>query len=197
MPAPEAAGWRLREQPFEAVFADTAAPNLSRAGFTRVTRNSKLNSQTPIVFLTGLGGPAAAPEGAPPGVSVMAKVALHVELPLFLRVLKKKLTTERRKGRRLSFRTRVNCLQGAARFRATSADLASAGMLFEAGFPLQLNAEVELSFSLAPGEPAFQARARVVRVDSSGRVGVAFQKISNPDRERLRQFLNLHLPAAG
>lgn len=191
---PELAARRIHDERFDVIFVDTGLPNLSRAGFTRIIRNSKLNSQAPLVLLTGLAAPQAGTKDASAGVSAIAKYALPAELPVFLRKLKQKLMADRRKHRRLSFRASLNCVEGVRRFRATSVNLSASGMMIESSFPLEIGTGLELYFYLASEEPLLHARGRVARMEASDRVGVVFQNLGSFERERLRQFLDLHLP---
>jgi PilZ domain len=190
----EAAAHRVRDERFDAVFADTSLPNFSRSGFTRLVRLSKLNSRAPIILLAGLPPPANAVPGSSPDVSVMPKYALPSELPPLLKGLAKKLMSDRRKHRRLSFRASVNCIDGIRRFRAKSVNLGISGMLLETALPIELETQLQLYFHLASGEPAIHLLARVVRREVGNQAGVSFQNMGHFERDRLRQFLDLHLP---
>ena len=185
---------RVQDERFDGIFADTSLPNFSQSGFTRTVRKSKLNSRAPVILLAGLPSPKAGVRRAYQDVSVMAKYAVPAELPPLLRNLARQLMTDRRKHRRLSLRTSVNCMEGVRRFRATSINLSISGMLIETAFPMGVGSEMQLSFSLASGEPAMRAQARVARMEVGNRVGVSFQNMGNFERERIRQFLDLHLP---
>jgi PilZ domain-containing protein len=180
-----------RDERFDAIFADTALPNLSRSGFARIVRKSKLNSRVPLVLLAGV--PAAA-SGASQDLRVMAKFAISDELPPILKELAKKLASDRRKHRRLSFRASVNCVEGISRFRARSINLGISGMLLETPLAVEKGTELQLYFYLAPGETALHTRARVVRLDAGNQIVVFFDNMGKYERERLRQFLDLHLP---
>jgi DNA-binding response OmpR family regulator len=67
-----------RDERFDAIFADTALPNLSGSGFVRIVRKSKLNGRAPLVLLAGL--PVAA-SCASQDLRVMAKFTIPDELP--------------------------------------------------------------------------------------------------------------------
>lgn len=188
----EMAARLVRDERFDAIFADTSLPNLSRTGFARLVRSSKLNSRTPFILLAGL--PAARPRRSSVDVRVMAKFAVSVELPPLLQDLARKLASDRRKHRRLSFRSNVNCVAGVRRFRARSVNVGISGMLLESSLPLELGTVLRLYFYLAPGETALQSRARVVRLDAGNQIGVSFEDMGEYERKRLRQFLDLHLP---
>ncbi len=189
----ESAARLARDERFDTIVADTSLPNFSRTGFTRIVRNSKLNSRPPVLLLAGLA--ANAPRPASPDVRVMAKFAVRAELPPILKEIARKLASDRRKHRRLSFRTSVNCVEGTRRFRARSVNLGISGMLLESSLPVETGTGLHLYFNLAPGETALHAPARVVRLEAANQIGVRFENMGSYERERLRLFLELHLPA--
>lgn len=190
----EAAAHFVRQERFDAVFADPSLPNFSRSTFTRIVRSSKLNSKAPLILLAGLPSPKSAEPSSPVDVSVMPKYAVPSELPPLLKSLARKLISDRRKDRRLSFRSGVNCIEGVRRFRAKSLNLGISGMLLETAFEAEIGTVWQLYFQLVPGDPALHAHARVVRREAGNLVGILFQNMGSFEHERLRQFLDLHLP---
>lgn len=190
----EAAGRRIRDERYEAIFLDTVNPAVSRQGLTQLIRKSRLNSQAAIVLLADYQGSGTVTGKAPGGASHLVRPVSTKDLQPLLKELRKKIRADRRKYRRLSFRTTVNCIQGLRRFRAPSFNLSVTGMLVDVSVPFELGEEWELRFLLAPDEPVFHARARVVRAEGPNRVGLTFQSLENPERQRLQQFLDQHLP---
>lgn len=190
----ELAARRIREEKFDGIFIDPTVPNLSRQGFTRLIRNSKFNSQAPIVLLRSYPREGTVTGKASDGVSVMVRPSSAADLMPFLKELKRKLVAERRRYRRLPFRTNVNCLEGIRRFRATSVNVSATGMLLDVSSALERGDELEVYFSLAAEDPPFRARVRVVRIGGPNRVATAFQNLGSPERQRLRGFLDQHLP---
>lgn len=191
--SPEQAGRRIRDERFDAIFVDTALPGLDRHYFIRRVRKSKFSSQARIFLMTAYSGPGRAAVEAPTDSSFMVKPSTGADLDPLLRELKRKLMAERRKHRRLSFRTTVNCVKGPRRFRGVSVNLSSMGMLLEASSPLGRGDELEIYFHLAVEEPVFRARVRVVRIDELDRVGLVFQNLASAVGDRLLRFLDLHL----
>jgi len=53
---------------------------------------------------------------------------------------------------------------------------------------------MELHFQLVKDEPIFRGLARVIRLEGPGLVGLTFEKLGLADRERLRRFIDAHLP---
>ena len=184
----------VRDERFDAIFIDAMLSGFNREEFLIFVRNSKFNSQAPLIVLTGYQPPQSASRAAPAGVPVLLRPTPE-DLRPFLRELRRKLGVERRKHRRLSFRTGVTCVQGVRRFNATSVNLSSVGMLLEAAPFLGRGEEFEMRFPLASEDPPIMARARVVRQEGTNRVGVAFQSLDAALRQRLQRFLEAHLPA--
>lgn len=185
----------VRDERFDAIFVDATLPGFSREEFVAVVRKTKFNSQTPLIVLTGYQALESTSRAAPAGAPVLLRPTPE-ELRPFLRELRRKLAGERRKYRRLSFRSSVTCIQGVRRFHATSVNLSSVGMLLEAASFLGRGEEFEMRLLLASEDPPLMARARVVRQEGASRVGVAFQNLDAALRQRLKRFLDAHLPAA-
>lgn len=183
-----------RDERFDAIFIDAALPGFRREEFVAFLRRTKFNSQVPFILLTGYEALEKASRTAPAGAPLLLR-PIGEELGPFLKELHRRLGGERRKHRRLSFRTSVNCVQGLRRFHVTSVNLSSVGMLLDAASSLRRGEEFEVRFLLAAEDPPFVARARVVRVEGQSRVGMAFQNLEAGARQRLERFLEAHLPA--
>lgn len=190
----EAAYHHLREEKFDVIFVETAVPGFGRQPFVRHTRESKFNSQAPIILLTGYSKIQTTKEDAAEGVSWITEPSQTSELQPLLGVLKRKLAAERRKHRRLPFRTDVNCLQAGHHIHATSIDLSDTGMLLEVSSRVRRETELEVRFLLSPDEPTLHCRAQVVRVNAPNRLGLLFQNLDSFQRTHLRRFLDAHLP---
>src|SRR5207247_1676931 len=189
----EAAVQRVTTEGFDAVVSAPALANFSRRGFARVVQNSRLNSQSSVVLLTGSRGRGSDVPGAG-RISMLPRPFHPDELVPFFKQITRAFQVERRGQRRLSFRASVHCVKGLARFQATSVNLGTTGMLLDVRTWVRLNEELELHFDLEPSGPAVATRARVTRADSPTRVGVIFQGLRAEDRQRIRTFIEQHLP---
>ncbi len=188
----DAALQRVANERFDVVVLSPALPNFSRQGFARVVRNSRLNSRSGVVLVTGTRGPKSdVPEAG--GISMITRPVHPDDLVPFIKQLTQAFHADRRGKRRLSFRTNVQCVKGLARFAGMSVNLGTTGMLLDARVPLRLNEELELHFNLEPAAAALAVKGRVARVESPTRVGVAFQALSSQSRQRLQQFLTQYL----
>ena len=195
METPEEGGRSVREDRFEAIFIDPSLANFSRQGFTRLIRESAFNSQTPIVLLLTPYREKFDKSDESAGVSVMVKPSRPDDLSPYLKEIKQKLIADRRKNRRLAYRTSVNCVYGMQRLKATSVNVSVMGILLELSWGFKYGDNMELHFQLAKDEPIFRGLARVVRLEVPGLVGLTFEKLSPMERERLRRFIDAHLPA--
>jgi len=195
METPEEGGRSVREDRFEAIFIDPSLANFSRQGFTRLIRESAFNSQTPIVLLLTPYREKFDKSDESAGVSVMVKPSRPDDLSPYLKEIKQKLIADRRKNRRLAYRTSVNCVYGMQRLKATSVNVSVMGILLELSWGFKYGDNMELHFQLVKDEPIFRGLARVVRLQDPGMVGLTFEKLGPLERERLRRFIDTHLPA--
>ncbi len=181
----------IRDEKFDAIFADAQLPGLTRWELARVVRGSKFNSLAPLILLTDYDrtDPSKSKD-----VTLMVKPSKATSLIPFLKDLKRKLTVDRRKQRRLSYFTEINCVASLKRFHAHSVDLSAVGMLLEGTVPCRPGDEFEVNLQLETADPVFRARVRVVRMDGAKRTAVAFQNLGVMERQRLRRFLDRHLP---
>jgi PilZ domain len=192
---PEGGGRSVRDDRFEAIFIDPSIANFSRQGFTRLIRLSAFNSLTPIVLILSQYLEKFDRSDEFAGVSVMAKPSRSDDLLPYLQELKRKLMADRRKNRRLAYRTSVNCVYGMQRLKATSVNVGVTGILLEMSWVLKYGDSMELHFQLAKDEPIFRGFARVLRLQVPDFVGLAFENLGPAKRERLRRFIDSHLPA--
>jgi DNA-binding response OmpR family regulator len=190
----EPAKQAVQAERFDVIFADTNLDGLTRWDFSRLVRGSRFNGQAPIVFLTGYDKAEKVPSLGSDNVSLMRKPSDKLILLPFLKALKRKLVAERRKQQRLPFYTEVLCAFGVRRLRAHSINLNARGFLLEGSFSLKPGDEFEARFQLETAEPVFRSRVRVVRIDRARRIAVSFEGLSTIDRQRLRRFLDRHLP---
>lgn len=191
---PEEGGRHVRDDRFEAIFVDPSVPNFSRQGFTRLIRLSAFNSLTPIVLILSQYREKFDKSDESAGVSVIAKPSRAEDLLPYLQELKRKLMADRRKNRRLAYRTSVNCVYGMQRLKATSVNVSVVGIMLEMSWGFKYGDIMELHFQLVKDEPIFRGLARVVRLEGPGWVGLTFEKLGLADRERLRRFIDAHLP---
>jgi CheY-like chemotaxis protein len=183
---------RVANERFDVVVISPGLPNFSRQGFARVVRNSRLNSQSAVVLVTGTQGPGSdLPKAG--GISMLNRPFHPDDLVPFFKQLTRAFQAERRGRRRMSFRTHVQCIKGLARFSAMSVNLGATGMLLDVHGPLHLNEELELHFNLEPAAPPLGVKGRVVRIANPTRYGVAFQGLSAGLRQRFEQFISQYL----
>jgi DNA-binding response OmpR family regulator len=192
--SPEEGGRCVREDRFEAIFIDPTLTNFSRQGFTRLIRVSAFNSLTPIVLILSPYREKFDKNDESAGVSVMIKPSRPDDLLPYLQDLKRKLMADRRKNRRLAYRTSVNCVYGMQHLKATSVNVSVMGILLEMSLVLKYGDTMELHFQLVNDEPIFRGFGRVVRLERPGMVGLTFEKLGTAERERLRRFIDAHLP---
>jgi len=190
----EQAGRRIGEERYEGIFVDPTVSNFSRQGFARLVRNSLFNSQTPVILILSLYAEESKKVEVPAGFSAMAMPLNPADLLPRLEEFRQKLLAGRRRDRRLDYRTSVNCIQGGRRLKATSVNISATGILMEMSWVPKRGDEIELHFQLADGTPEFRTFARVIRLGGASSAALGFHNLPPPTRERLRNFLDSHLP---
>lgn len=190
---PEQAARSAGNERFEVIFVDPDMAHFSRQGFTRLVRTSRLNSESPIVLLSGGRVGTLAEDAATAGVTTLATPLRSVEILPYLQDLACKLLADRRKNRRLAFRTGVVCVQGLTRFNATSINISATGIQMEMNRAPKSGEEMGLRFQLELRNPIFFGRGRVVRIENSNRVSLCFTVLQGNEQVRLRRFIEIHL----
>ncbi len=190
----EQAGREIGEERYEGIFVDPAVPNFSRQGFAHLVRHSLFNSQTPVILIVSLYAEESERVKVPTGFSVMARPLNSADLLPHLEELRQKLLADRRKDRRLDYRASMNCVHGGRRMKATSVNISTTGVLLELSWVPQRGEEMELHFQLTDGAPDCSARARVIRLEGPGRAALVFHNLPPAVRDRLRKFIDTHLP---
>ena len=73
--------------------------------------------------------------------------------------------------------------------RVYTVDLSGGGMLLSSSPGLHVGDEIAFEIGLSDEEPLIEGVARVVRAEDDGRRALAFEQITEPDRQRLIHFV--------
>ena len=192
----ESARQTIGDEHFQGIVVDASLRGLAREQFVWFVRRSKLNAPTPLYIVAGGRGPGDPKEPTTEGIWWVARTPGLPELRALLSALKQKVGTERRRHRRLPFRSSVNGTQGTRTFHATSINLGRTGMLLEVGQHFERRDEFELHFQLEADSPTLRVHARVVRKVGPSQFGVIFESMSPECQRLLTAFLSRHLPTA-
>jgi CheY-like chemotaxis protein len=99
----------------------------------------------------------------------------------------------RRGAARLPLSTEVHCRCGNQDFSMRSMNISESGMLFRSSHEVQVGSEVSLEFKIAEVRASLNVRARIVRKEASGGVGVEFVGLQIEDRNAIQLYIMGHL----
>lgn len=122
-------------------------------------------------------------------VRVRGEAELEPGLVVRFRALEALEVRQRRQFVRARVATSVIVAAGAQYAQALSVDLSGGGMLLSGTDGLGSGDEVEFRIDLQEGAAPVEGRGRVVRTIEDGRRAIAFDSISEEDRERLIHFV--------
>ncbi|MBI1941167.1 MAG: response regulator [Acidobacteria bacterium] len=184
---------RLDREKFDGIVVDARMPDPDGFELTRRIRASKLNRAAPVVMLTGFDDVDTMRQGFRAGVTCfLGKPPSRDRIMGLFSALRGAMLNQRRRHARLPFRTAVNCSWGSERprhFTAESLNIGEGGMLIQPRAGLEVGDDVNLEFSIPTSAKALRMRAKVLRIDDSGCVGVDFVGSSILDLEAIQAYI--------
>ena len=179
------------EQKFDGIFVDVQMPNLDGFELTKLIRASRLNSRVPIVMITALEDVETMRQGYKAGVTFFLTKPFNPEKlrGLLLAMGSAMLREKRRRYVRLPFCTTVICRWGNEQSKLASVNIGERGMLLEPSGGLESGEEVNLDFTISPGQEHLSLRAKIVHKEPPDRIGVQFQDLTSKDQETIRQYI--------
>lgn len=183
----------LKTEKFDGVFADVRMPNLDGFALTKLVRTSPLNSNIPVVLITGLGDVQTMRDGFQAGATCfLAKPVGPKEVSGLVRALRGAMVKERRRHARLPFHAPVSCVlkeQGGRAFETASINIGESGMLIKPAGPVEVGQRINLSFTLPTGTQIKDVTALVVRKDQEGGAGIEFNALPLEYQEAIRNHI--------
>lgn len=181
------AGEDIVEHRFDAVIIDFDVPGAD--DFLRGVRKSPSNNHSLAFAIVN-------PEtGLAPALAIGANLALQKPITLeaarnSLRAAYGLIMQERRRYFRYPVETLVMISPDeTTTIIATTMNLSEGGMALKCDRELQLNGLVRLKFSLPAVKGELDARATVVWKDPIGRAGIRFERLPNPTRDKLTEWI--------
>ncbi len=185
------AAQRLKREKFDGVFVDARMPQLDGFELTRTARESQMNSQVPIVMLTGSNDAATMRRGFEAGVTFfLGKPLSQQRLLLLLKTMRGALLREKRRYARLPLRMVVTCRLDGRMFKAESVDISEGGILLAKSGGVAQGQELDLEFIVPGALRPLKARAKVVRKESPDQIAVRFLVLKIEDREAIQSFIS-------
>jgi CheY-like chemotaxis protein len=187
---------RLEQKRFDGIFLDLTMPGPNGFELCRMVRSSSRNKKTPIIIVTGREEKETMGQAFSLGGSFyLQKPIDRYKLIKLFHTTQGAMQENRRQFARISMRTEVSCEAKTLSIKGDSANLSSAGILFDAGGALKPKERVSLTFTLPAQREPIQVEGVVARVDEKGRAGVQFIVISPRDKQRIRQLVDQELAA--
>jgi CheY-like chemotaxis protein len=181
----------VNKQKFDGVFVDVQMPNMDGFELTSLIRASRLNSRVPIVMITAFEDVETMRHGYKAGVTFFLTKPFNPEkLRGLLLGMRSTILRERTRYVRLPFRTMVTCRWGNEQSELGSLNISDGGMLLESSRGLESGEEVNLDFTLSPGQEHLSLRAKIVHKEPPDRIGVQFHDLTSEDQETIRDYIS-------
>jgi CheY-like chemotaxis protein len=181
----------VNKQKFDGVFVDVQMPNMDGFELTSLIRASRLNSRVPIVMITAFEDVETMRHGYKAGVTFFLTKPFNPEkLRGLLLGMRSTILRERTRYVRLPFRTMVTCRWGNEQSELGSVNISDGGMLLESSRGLESGEEVNLDFTLSPGQEHLSLRAKIVHKEPPDRIGVQFHDLTSEDQETIRDYIS-------
>ena len=181
----------VNKQRFDGVFVDVQMPNMDGFELTSLIRASRLNSRVPIVMITAFEDVETMRHGYKAGVTFFLTKPFNPDkLCGLLLAMRSAILRERTRYVRLPFRTTVTCRWGNEQSELGSVNISECGMLLESSRGLELGEEINLDFTLSPGQEHLSLRAKVVHKEPPDRIGVQFHGLTSEDQETIWDYIS-------
>ncbi len=189
-----AAGLRLRQEKFDAVFLDARMPSPDGIELARRVRASGLNRKTLIVMITGEKEQRFLTRAFEAGINfVLFKPVDRQAILRLLRVTQGPIDRERRRFTRVGVHCHVFLELGQERAQGTTVDMSVSGMLVQADRRFPVGSLVRVKLDLETDKSTLQSAARVVRLVGENSMGLELEDVNLSNRNALEEFLLPHM----
>lgn len=179
---------RVEKQKFDVVFVDFRMPHLDGFALSQRIRDSRANSETAIVMITGAYDVDVIRRAWKEGITFfLTKPFNPHRVSSLLTAMDRAMWKETRRFARLPLRTTVTCKSSGKQFELESANISEGGLLLEPSGGLKVGQDLYLEFAIL-GEP-LKTRARVIREDSPDSVAVKFVNLTPEDRRVIQRYI--------
>lgn len=181
----------VNEQKFDCIFVDVQMPNLDGFELTKIIRASRSNSGVPVVMITAFDDVETMRRGFKAGVTFfLTKPFIPEKMRGLLLAMGSAILRDRRRYVRLPVSTTVKCRWGNEQAEMTSVNISESGMLLKSPSGPESGQEVNLDFTLSPGQEHLNLRGKIVHQEPPNLVGVQFRDLTSDDRETIRQYIS-------
>jgi CheY-like chemotaxis protein len=185
-----AAGLRVFQQKFDAVFLDARMPPPDGIELARRIRGSGINKKSLIVMITGEKEQMLLTRAFEAGVNfVLFKPVDRHSLLRLLRVTQAPIDRERRRFTRVPVQCRVSMEFGIESALGATLDLSMCGLLVQSNRRFPIGSLLRVNLDLESGKSILNCYARVVRLVGHDAMGLELESVSLSDTHLLEEFL--------
>jgi CheY-like chemotaxis protein len=177
-------------QKLDGIFLDAGMPHLDGFQLTELIRNSKSNSQVPIVMLTGRDDAETMRRGFKSGISFfLGKPVTGERLEKLFLVMRGAMLTEKRRYVRLPFHTTVTCEANKKSVKLDSINISAGGMLLAPTESVAVGQEFDLEFNLPQVQAPLRVRAKALHYHPRDGVGIQFLNLSSEEYAAVQHYI--------
>jgi CheY-like chemotaxis protein len=177
-------------QKLDGIFLDAGMPNLDGFQLTEMIRNSKSNSQAPIVMLTGRDDAETMRRGFKSGISFfLGKPITGERLEKLFLVMRGAMLAEKRRYVRLPFHTTVTCESNKKSVKLDSINISVGGMLLAPTESVAVGQEFDLEFTLPQVQAPLRVRAKALHFHPRDGVGIQFLSLSPEEHAAIQRYI--------
>jgi CheY-like chemotaxis protein len=179
----------LKGGKFSLVFLDQDMASPDGIDLTRQMRDSGFNRTTPIIMLSD-NRPGALARGFQAGASFfLYKPIDKNRLLKLVRATQGNMEHERRRTRRVPFRSRVSLRNGQQEIQGETLDISLEGFLVQAPRTFPIGSFVDIRLDVPKNGRPIVGAGSVVRLTEGNRMGVHLGRLPLAESERLQELL--------
>ena len=157
---------------------------------TRQMRDSSFNHMTPIIMISDDQRPGALAKGFQAGASfILYKPIDSDRLLKLVRATQGNMGHERRKIRRVSWRSRVCLRNGLLEIEGETLDVSMEGLLVRAPRTFPVGSSLDVSLHLSRGMQPIVGAGSVVRLAAGNQMGIHLGRLPFAESQRLQELL--------
>jgi DNA-binding response OmpR family regulator len=180
----------LNEGKFSLVFLDQHMASPDGLDLTRLMRDSSLNHMTPIIMISDDQRPGALAKGFQAGASfILYKPIDKDRLLKLVRATQGNMEHERRKIRRVPWRSRICLRNGRQEIEGETLDVSMEGLLVSAPRTFPVGSFVDIRMELPRNARPIVGAGSVVRLAAGNQMGIHLGRLPFAESQRLQELL--------
>ncbi len=181
---------RLKTERFDGFMLEGTMPGVDGFELTQAIRTSTSSATAPIVMITEDNDVRTMRRAFQAGISLfLTKPVSSERLMGLVKILRGPMLIERRRRARLPLRVPVSVKVGTRDYRGVTVNIGEGGLLVEVSAEICLGQPVVLEFQLPGNQAVLRPCGSALRQDTSGRIAVHFDRVSEGDLLAVRQYI--------